>query len=162
MDELMAMDIQLAVLGTGDGRYENVFRNYAWRYPEKVSANIMFNDTLAQQIYAGSDIFFVPSVYEPCGLGQLFAMRYGAVPIVRKTGGLADTVTHYDPIMGKGNGFMFEDFVASGLMWAVRQALTLYYTHNWEILVKNAMSSDYSWNRVAGEYIDMYEQIKAY
>ena len=159
MDELMTMDIQLVVLGTGEGRYESVFKNYAQRFPHKVSANITFDGTLAQRIYAGSDIFLMPSVYEPCGLGQLFALRYGAIPIVRKTGGLADTVQHYSQATGQGNGFVFEDYVASALMWAVKEALNVYSTSHWDTLVKTAMSGDFSWDSSAGEYIDLYKKI---
>jgi starch synthase len=162
LEELMSMDVQLIILGTGEGRYENLFKNYAMRYPHKVSANIMYVDTLAQQIYAGADIFLMPSVYEPCGLGQLFAMRYGTIPIVRRTGGLADTVVHFNPATGEGNGFAFEDFLASGLMWAVREALSLYGSQEWDTLVRNAMTSDFSWKTVAGEYIDMYQKVRDY
>jgi starch synthase len=162
LEELMTMDIQLVVLGTGEGRYENLFRSFAMRYPHKVSANITYVDTLAQRIYAGADIFLMPSVYEPCGLGQLFAMRYGTVPIVRKTGGLADTVTHFNPATGQGNGFVFEDFLASGLMWAVREALSLYGSQEWKTLMHNAMSGDFTWKTVAGEYVDMYQKVKAH
>lgn len=160
MDELMGRDLQLVVLGTGEGRYENLFQGYAWRYPHKVSANITFSDGLAQKIYAGSDIFLMPSLYEPCGLGQLFAMRYGTIPVVRKTGGLADTVRHYNTSDQKGNGFVFEDFVASGLMWALNQALALYGTDEWPVVVKNAMACDYSWDHSAELYLDMYQKIK--
>ena len=159
MEELMSLDIQLVVLGTGEGRYENMFKHYAWRFPEKMSANITFDITLAQRIYAGSDIFVMPSVYEPCGLGQLYAMRYGTIPLVRKTGGLADTVSHFNRETGAGNGFVFEDYVASGLMWAIRQALDLYPTSGWDTIVKNAMSCNFSWHRAADEYIDMYKRI---
>jgi len=162
LEELMTMDIQLVVLGTGEGRYENLFRNFAMRYPHKVSANITYVEELAQRIYAGSDMFLMPSVYEPCGLGQLFAMRYGTIPIVRKTGGLADTVKHFDPPLGTGNGFVFEDFVASGLMWAMREALALYGTDTWNTLVRNAMACDFSWRSVASEYIDMYKRVKTF
>ena len=160
MDELLSMDIQLVILGTGEGRYENMFKHYAWRYPDKLSANITFNTDLAQRVYASSDLFLMPSVYEPCGLGQLFAMRYGTVPLVRKTGGLADTVEHFNPETGEGNGFLFEHFVASGLTWAIRQALEVYGTPNWEVLVKNAMRGQFSWQKAAKEYVDMYTKIK--
>jgi len=161
MEELMSHDIQLIVLGTGEARYENLFKDYAYRFPHKVSANITFDNTLAQQIYAGSDMFLMPSVYEPCGLGQLFALRYGTVPIVRKTGGLADTVKHYNWDTKVGNGFLFEDYVASGLMWAVREALAAYNSPHWGNLVHNAMSLDYSWDSSAEEYIRLYEKIRA-
>ena len=159
MEELLCMDVQLVVLGTGDCHYEDMLRHFAWKYPHKVSANIKFDSTLAQQIYAGSDMFMMPSVYEPCGLGQLFAMRYGTIPIVRKTGGLADTVRHFNPHDSTGNGFLFEDYVASGLMWAIREALHVYYTPNWDVLVKNAMAGDYSWNKAADAYIELYTKI---
>ena len=159
MDELMSMDIQLVVLGSGESRYESVFRSYTERFPHKVSANITFDSTLAQRIYAGSDIFLMPSVYEPCGLGQLFALRYGTIPIVRKTGGLADTVRHYDRGTGQGNGFAFEDYVAAALMWAVKEALDVYGTAEWDTLVKNAMSGDFSWDSSAGEYVELYKNI---
>jgi starch synthase len=162
LEEMMSMDVQLIVMGTGESRYENLFRSFAMRYPHKVSAVINYEGTLAQRFYAGADMFLMPSVYEPCGLGQLFAMRYGAIPIVRKTGGLADTINHFNPITGQGNGFVFEDFLASGLMWAVREALSLYGSPEWDTLVHNAMTADFSWRTVAGEYIDMYRTIKSY
>jgi len=161
MDELMSMDVQVVILGTGEGRYENMFKHYAWRFPHKLSANLTFDPTLAQRIYAASDIFMMPSVYEPCGLGQLFAMRYGTIPLVRRTGGLADTVSHYNRDTMIGNGFSFEDYVASGLMWAIRQALDTYHTPHWEVLIRNAMNSQFSWHQAAGEYIDMYSKISA-
>jgi len=160
MEELMSMDIQLVVLGTGEGRYESLFRSYAHRFPHKVSANIAFDGTVAQQIYAGADMFLMPSVYEPCGLGQLFALRYGNIPIVRKTGGLSDTVEHFNRETGKGNGFAFEDFVASGLMWAIREGLDVYHSPQWEELVRNAMSGEFSWDSSADEYIALYRKIK--
>lgn len=161
LEELMAKDLQMVVLGTGEGRYEELFRNFAWRYPEKLSTQITFDDQLAQRIYSGSDIFLMPSIYEPCGLGQMFAMRYGTIPIVRKTGGLADTVQHYNGNTFEGNGFIFEDFVASGLMWAIDQALGYYRTPHWPFIVKNAMSQDFSWNKSAKEYVELYRWLKS-
>ncbi len=161
MEELVSKDIQLVILGTGDGRYENMFKSYAARMPDKVSANIMFDETLAQKIYAASDMFLMPSMFEPCGLGQLFAMRYGTVPIVRKTGGLADTVKHYDAETKTGNGFVFEDYVASGMMWAINEALAAYSKpREWNHIVKNAMSCDFSWLKSAEKYIDIYEKTR--
>ncbi len=162
IEELLSMDIQLVVLGTGQGSYEHMFRHMAWRCPEKISANIFFNEDLARKIYAGSDMFLMPSLFEPCGLGQLFAMRYGTVPIVRKTGGLADTVTHYNPENQTGNGFVFNDYVANGMMWAVREALNVFNKGReyWNPIVKNAMESDFSWNKSAQKYIDLYLKLK--
>lgn len=161
MEELMTLDVQFVVLGTGEERYESMLRHFSWKYPNKVSANLKFDTTLAQRIYAGADIFMMPSVYEPCGLGQLFAMRYGTIPIVRKTGGLADTVFHYNKKTKKGNGFQFEDYVASALMWAIREALAVYgEPAAWETLVQNAMNSQFSWHDSADEYIKMYRAVK--
>ena len=160
MDELMSLGVQLVVLGTGEERYESMLRHYSNIYPDKVSANLKFDTTLAQRIYAGADMFLMPSIYEPCGLGQLFAMRYGTIPIVRKTGGLADTVTHFDKKTKKGNGFQFEDFLASALMWAIREAVSVYEeSRTWEHLMKNAMNGQFSWHDAADEYIKMYRDV---
>ena len=161
MEELMHKDVQVVILGTGEGRYENLFRHYAWRYPQKCSANIYFSEDLAQKIYAGADMFLMPSLFEPCGLGQLIAMRYGTVPVVRKTGGLNDTVRHYELGSRTGNGFLFQDYVASGMMWAVNQALGVYYNKDeWANVVRNAMASDYSWDHSAARYIELYARLR--
>ena len=162
LDELLHMDIQLVVLGTGDGRYEHLFKEAAYHHPEKISANIFFSTDLSQKIYGGSDMFLMPSLFEPCGLGQLFAMCYGAVPIVRRTGGLADTVQQFDPASGTGNGFLFDDYDAYGMMWGIQQAVHT-YTHtpkNWRKLVQNAMLCDFSWAQSAQKYITLYQQIR--
>jgi len=161
MEEFVNKDIQLVILGTGDGRYEHLFRHMAWRCPEKVSANILFNEELARRIYAASDFFLMPSLFEPCGLGQIMAMRYGAIPIVRRTGGLADTVRPYDWATGEGTGFAFNDYLQSGLMWAINEALSAYYHENaMPKLVSNTMNEDFSWTRSAAAYIDLYEKLK--
>lgn len=160
MDELMSKDVQLVILGTGDGRYEYLFREFANRYRDKVSANILFDDTLAQKIYAASDMFLMPSLFEPCGLGQLFAMSYGTVPIARTTGGLVDTVKQYNFENGEGNGFLFQDFISSGLMWAINEALSAYYDNNqWNKVVSNAFNTKFSWDDSAVEYIKLYEKL---
>lgn len=155
-------DIQVVILGTGDGRYEHLFKELAYRYPDKVSANIMFDDTLAQRIYAGSDIFLMPSLFEPCGLGQLFAMSYGTVPIARTTGGLVDTVKHFNWDTEEGNGFLFQDYLSSGLLWAIHEALNVYYNPDgkWEKVVKNAINTRFSWDDSAQEYIKIYQKLK--
>ncbi len=161
MEELLSKDIQLVVLGTGDGSYEHLFKHMAWRAPEKVSANIFFNEQLAQKIYAGSDMFLMPSLFEPCGLGQIFAMRYGTVPIVRQTGGLADTVTQFNPKTNEGTGFMFKDYDANGMMWAINQALDVYNNNKsgFAQIVKNGMGLDFSWQKSAAKYLELYEQL---
>ncbi len=158
--ELLSKDVQLVVLGTGNSYFEYRFRELQSWYPQKVSANITFNDILAQKIYAGSDIFLMPSLFEPCGLGQLFAMSYGTVPVVRTTGGLVDTVGHYDPETGKGNGFKFQDFLGSGLMWGINEALKAYEDkETWMKIVKNAITTRFSWENSAQEYINIYNKI---
>lgn len=158
--DLLNKDVQLVILGTGEYHYENMFRDLAYRYPDKVSANILFDDTLAQKIYAASDMFLMPSLFEPCGLGQLFAMSYGTVPVTRTTGGLVDTVSHFNPETGEGNGFQFQDYDAGGLLWAINQALETYYDKDqWNKVVQNAIRTRFSWEDSAKKYIEVYEKI---
>lgn len=158
--DLLSKDIQLVVLGTGDGKYEHIFKHLAYMYRDKLSANIMFDNTLAKQIYAGSDMFLMPSFFEPCGLGQLFAMSYGTVPIVRTTGGLVDTVQDYNFDNGTGNGFAFHDYIGSGLMWALNNAISAYYRpEHWDNVVTNAMQTKFSWENSAKEYIALYKSL---
>jgi starch synthase len=158
--ELLNKDVQLVILGTGEYHYENMFKDLAWRYKDKVSANIMFDDELAQQIYAGSDMFLMPSLFEPCGLGQLFCMSYGTVPITRTTGGLVDTVQHFNPETGEGNGFQFQDYDAGGLLWAIDRALEVYYDKDkWNKVVQNAINTRFSWDKSAQEYISVYQAL---
>ncbi len=153
-------DIQLVVLGTGEARYENFFKYMAWQYPGKVSANIMFDEDLAHQIYAGADMFLMPSLYEPCGIGQLIAMRYGCLPIVREIGGLRDTVRSYNQEVCEGNGFTFVNYnaheMADTINWALR---TFQDKECWNKIVKNAMQSDYSWQKSAREYKKIYQEL---
>ena len=162
LEELLYNGVQLVVLGTGDGRYEHLFKHYAQRVPNQVSANIFFSDDLARKIYASADMFLMPSMFEPCGLGQIIAMRYGTVPIVRHTGGLVDTVWHYGPDNPRGNGYVFNDYVASGLMWAVKQALHTFNNDKdgWARVVENALSCDFSWKKSARKYKELYEKLK--
>ncbi len=157
MDEMVRMDIQFVLLGTGDPRYERLFRELREKYPDRIAVEIGFNVVLAQRIYAGCDMFLMPSKFEPGGLGQLIAMRYGTIPIVRGTGGLADTVTNYEPDRRAGNGFTFAEYSADALLDAVRRAVAVYADHRrWLGLVENAMRHDFSWNRSAAEYMGLY------
>lgn len=162
LDEMMRRDIQFVLLGTGEGRLEHIFQNMAQAYQGRISANIFFDEALAQQIYASADMFLMPSRFEPCGLGQMFSLRYGTVPIVRKTGGLADTITHYNPETKEGNGFLFETYDGGGLLWAVDQALHTYHMgwDEWAHVVRNAMNCDYSWESSAEKYIALYNKLK--
>ena len=153
-NELLQKNVQLIVLGTGDYHYENIFKDLAFRYPDKVSSNILFNDELAQQIYAGSDMFIMPSLFEPCGLGQLFAMSYGTVPVARMTGGLVDTIRDDE------NGFLFKDYDCGGLMWAINKALDAYNDKGkWDWMVHNAITTRFSWDDSARRYIEIYNKI---
>lgn len=160
-DELLQHeDMQLVVLGTGDKVYEDWFRGLAWRFPTKVSVNIGFSNMLAQRIYAASSHFLMPSCYEPCGIGQLIALRYGSIPVVRATGGLKDTVQPYDKYTGQGNGFLFANYNAHEFMFAIKKALSLYKNLLlWRQVVENAMRSDYSWTKSAQEYRTLYEDL---
>ncbi|WP_340030574.1 glycogen synthase GlgA [Paenibacillus sp. FSL K6-1122] len=162
LDELLYYDdIQFAVLGTGEPMYEHWFREAANRYPLKMSAQITFNDGLSRRFYAGSDIFLMPSRFEPCGISQLLALRYGSVPLVRETGGLNDTVQAYNEFTGEGNGFSFTIFNAHDMMSTIRRAEEIYkQPEHWKKIVKNAMGGEYSWNVSAEEYMDIYRRIK--
>jgi len=157
LDEILAQDIQFIVLGTGDCGYEEAFRAAEQREPAKVRAVIGFDEELARQIYAGADLFLMPSRFEPCGLGQLIAMRYGALPIVRETGGLNDTVQSYDETSGLGNGFSFANYNAHEMLDAVERAVRLYSERDaWESIVRQAMERDYSWKQSAAQYMELY------
>lgn len=156
-NKILELGFQFVVLGTGDPRYEQLFTELASKYPQQMKAFIGFDPDLAQRIYAGSDMFLMPSRFEPCGLGQLMALRYGTIPIVRKTGGLADTIADFSPRTGKGNGFVFEDYNPAELLRAIKLARKAYQQPEvWRRLVDSALCSDYSWEHAAGEYAQLY------
>ena len=159
LDELLATtDIQLVVLGSGDTEYEDFFRGLASRYPEQVGLCLGFIPDLARKIYAGTDLFLMPSKSEPCGLSQMVALRYGSIPIVRETGGLRDSVK--DSGDNEGNGFTFANYNAHEMLHSIRRACEGYSDKKgWKILVKRAMESDNSWGKSANEYIRMYKEI---
>jgi starch synthase len=159
LDELLATtDIQLVVLGSGDAEYEDFFRGLASRFPEQVGLCLGFIPDLARKIYAGTDLFLMPSKSEPCGLSQMVALRYGSIPIVRETGGLRDSVK--DSGDGEGNGFTFANYNAHEMLHSIRRACEGYSDKKgWKILVKRAMESDNSWGKSANEYIRMYKEI---
>ncbi|SHE29980.1 glycogen synthase GlgA [Desulforamulus putei] len=160
LEEILSMDVQLVVLGTGEKRYEELFQHAAGRYPEKVSANIMFGNTLAHRIYAGSDLFLMPSLFEPCGIGQLIALRYGSIPVVRETGGLKDTVQPYNEYTGEGNGFSFTNYNAHDFLYTLKRAVHFYHQGPvWSKILVNAMKSDYSWYKSAQKYQDLYKKL---
>ncbi|MCL2855574.1 MAG: glycogen synthase [Defluviitaleaceae bacterium] len=153
---------QIAIIGTGDKYLEELVARAALAHPDKIHANIKFDANLAHKYYAAADFFLMPSLFEPCGLSQLMAMRYGAIPVVRKTGGLADTVHHFDGESGKGWGIVFEDYDAGGIIWGMEQALELYSNqNNFDKARQNAMEADFSWQNSAKEYLRLYQKIRS-
>ena len=157
MPRLMKLDVQFVLLGTGDPAYEAYFESVQKRNRLKMRARIGFDPTLAQKIYAGCDIFLMPSRFEPCGLGQMISLRYGTVPVVRATGGLADTVREFDPADLYGNGFVFTRYEPEALVAAIRRALSIYQSQKlWQALVENGMACDFSLRRSALEYEQYY------
>ncbi len=158
MDELLGESLQMVILGSGDWIYENFFREVQDRFPDKFRYCAGFVPELAQKIYAASDIFLMPSKSEPCGLSQMVACRYGAVPVVRETGGLKDSIT--DCGDGFGNGFTFKTYNANDMLYAVRRSLGAYANKNdWPVLVDRALRSDFSWGRSANEYMKLYREL---
>ena len=159
LDELLdTADVQVVVLGSGEWQYETFFSECAARHPDKLAVKLGFVPALASRIYGGSDIFLMPSQSEPCGLSQMFALRYGSVPIVRATGGLRDSV--FDSGTGEGNGFVFENYNAHDMLHAIRRAVEGYADQEgWAILRDRAMRCDYSWGRSANEYIKLYKEL---
>ena len=158
MDELCQDAIQLVILGTGDERYENMFRHFDWKYHGKVSAQIYYDEKMSHRIYASADAFLMPSLFEPCGLSQLMSLRYGTLPIVRETGGLKDTVVPYNEYEGTGNGFSFRNYNAHEMLATVRNAERIYYDkkREWNKMVDRAMAADFSWGNSARQYEEMY------
>ena len=161
MDELCQLDIQLVVLGTGEERYENMFRHYAWKYQGKVSASILYNEALSHRVYASCDAFLMPSLFEPCGLSQLMSLRYGTVPIVRETGGLKDTVEPYNEYEGTGTGFSFANYNAHEMLGVVRYAMDVYTgkRREWNKIAERGMNADFSWSASAKKYEELYDRM---
>lgn len=159
MDELCQSNVQIVVLGTGEERYENMFRHFDWKYNNKVSANIYYSDALSHKIYAACDAFLMPSLFEPCGLSQLMSLRYGTVPIVRETGGLKDTVVPYNEYESTGTGFSFTNYNAHEMLGTIYYAEKVYYEkkREWNKIVDRAMAVDFSWNVSARKYQEMYD-----
>ncbi len=164
MDELCQDDIQLVVLGTGDEKYENMFRHFDWKYHDKVSAQIYYSNAMSHKIYAACDAFLMPSLFEPCGLSQLMALRYGTLPSVRETGGLKDTVEPYNEYENRGTGFSFANYNAHEMLDTIRYAEKIYYDRKreWNKIIDRAMERDYSWNTSALKYQELYDWLIGY
>jgi len=160
MDELMGMELQFALLGTGDKKYHDFFEEIRGRCPEKCGIRLDFDNTFAHKIEAGADIFLMPSRYEPCGLNQIYSLKYGTIPVVRATGGLDDTIQEFDPATGKGNGFKFQEYTGTAFLSAIKRAIETYKDRTlWRRLIRNAMAADFSWKRSAKEYLRLYQSL---
>ena len=160
LPEMLDLGIQFVLLGTGEHELEEYFRSMQKQYPDKVKVFLEFNKDLSKKIYAGSDIFLMPSKSEPCGLSQMISSVYGAVSVVRETGGLYDTIKPYNVYNGEGNGFTFANYNAHEMKDAVERAVDLYKDKKkWASIVKNAMETDFSWSVSAKKYIDMYQNV---
>ncbi len=157
-EDLLSADVQLVALGAGEPKHEHAFRELARRFPAQVGVKIAYDNVLAHKIEAGADMFLMPSRYEPCGLNQIYSLRYGTVPIVRATGGLDDTIEPFDPQTGRGTGFKFEEYDAQALLACIRQALELFRNETaWRKMQINGMTKNFSWHASAAEYVRLYE-----
>lgn len=160
-DRMAREDLIVVALGTGDKEYEDMFRRLNKQYPQKFAVKIAFDNRLAHKVEAGSDMFLMPSKYEPAGLNQLYSLKYGTVPVVRATGGLDDTVEQWDPSTQKGTGFKFKEYAGEALLECVRAAIAAYRDQNsWHTLMRNGMMQDYSWDSSAREYVRVYERAR--
>ena len=161
MNHLMERGAQVAILGTGDKDQEDAFKYFDWTYGDQMVARIAFDNALSHRMYAGGDILLMPSEFEPCGLSQMIAMRYGTLPIVRETGGLQDSVVAYNKYTGEGTGFRFTNMNADEMANCVLDACEVFWTDRdaWIKLQRQAMETDFSWGRAAGAYMDMYHSL---
>lgn len=161
LEEIAQLGVQFVLLGTGEEKYHKILRDIAKKRKEQFGIHIVFDPKMAKSIYAGADLFILPSYYEPCGLAQMIALRYGTIPVVRATGGLADTIQEFNAKSGKGNGFLFEEYSTSAFLEALKRALKVYEDKDlWLLLTKNAMESDYSWSASAKKYLQIFESIR--
>jgi starch synthase len=161
LDDLLSEDVSFVLLGSGNKELESQMQSIVARHPERAGLRLGFNDPLAHLIEAGADIFLMPSKYEPCGLNQMYSMRYGTVPVVRATGGLADTVREFDPAAGQGTGFCFDEYDALPFKAAVLRAVRFWDDKAaWKQIVRNGMTSDFSWSRSAQRYANLFENVK--
>ena len=162
LDDLMKLEVGFVIQGTGEERHQYLLQEISSRYPEKMALSVGYSHELAHQIIAGADIFIMPSRYEPCGLDQLYCLRYGAIPVVRATGGLDETIREYNPETGEGNGFKFSGYTPTEFLGAIRLALALYQDRAaWQALMRRNMALDYSWETVAPKYVSLYQEAVA-
>jgi starch synthase len=160
LEQVLTLDVGLVILGSGDEEIQKAIQDAAERQAGRVGLKIGFDEPLAHRIMAGADILLIPSRYEPCGLTQMYALKYGTVPLVRATGGLDDTVTPFDPETGRGNGFKFEPYEAGAFLSTVRRAVELFQdARAWKIMMANGMKADFSWDRSAKRYLELYQSL---
>ena len=160
-EAIASRDLSFVALGSGEPHYENFFEDLQRRFPDRVVFHRGYNDELAHLIEAASDMFLMPSLYEPCGLNQMYSLKYGSIPIVRRTGGLADSVQMWDPVTRTGTGVVFNDFDVNGVRWAIHTALDLFKDRDaWSQLMQNAMAQDFSWERQVREYVNLYMRLR--
>ena len=161
IDRIVDDYTQLVVIGTGDPQYENMFRHYAWKYGDRVSANICYSDELAHKLYAAADAFLMPSRFEPCGLTQLISFRYGTVPIVRETGGLRDTVKPFNEYENTGDGFSFANYNGDEMLSVINYSKHIFFDRKkqWNQMIDRGMANDYSWNNSKGKYEGLYNYL---
>jgi starch synthase len=162
IEELLRMDLQIVILGAGDLKYQELLAKLPESYPQKIGVNIGFDNALAHKIEAGADMLLMPSRYEPCGLNQIYSLKYGTVPVVRATGGLDDTIEDYDPLSGAGNGFKFIGYTGSEFFEAAKRALAVYVNKKaWRQVIANGMACDFSWEKSAREYLELYQKVSS-
>jgi starch synthase len=161
MDRLAREEMIIVALGTGDKEYEEMFLRMNKQFPNKIAVKVAYDNTIAHKIEAGADMFLMPSRYEPCGLNQIYSLKYGTVPVVRATGGLDDTIEPWDARTGKGTGFKFTEYNGESLLLTIKQALLAFRDQSsWQVLMKNGMNRDFSWNASAKEYVRLYDKVR--
>jgi len=159
LEELFTLDLGFILLGTGEQKYHDLFQQVARKYPQKAGIRIAYDDRLAHKIEAGADFFLMPSKYEPCGLNQIYSLKYGTIPVVRATGGLDDTIVNYNPVTGTGNGFKFSRYDAKEFLNQIKVAISYFsQPKHWKQLLQNAMTADFSWQRSAEAYLQLYRK----
>jgi len=160
-DRLAREEMVLTILGSGDKPYEEMFQRLVKQFPNKIALKVAYDNAVAHKIEAGSDMFLMPSRYEPCGLNQIYSLKYGTVPVVRATGGLDDTIEPWDARTGKGTGFKFTDYTGEALLATIKQALLAYRDQSsWQTLMRNGMGKDFSWGASAREYGKIYDRVR--
>ena len=160
-DRLAREDMIVVALGTGDKEYEDLFRRLNKQFPQKFAVKVAYDNKIAHKIEAGADMFLMPSRYEPCGLNQIYSLKFGTVPVVRATGGLDDTIENWDPHTRKGTGFKFTEYSGEALLATLRAALQAFRDkENWQALMRNGMNKDFSWTASAREYVKIYDRVR--